>query len=190
MKYIIITIIVLFTISCKAQIISLEQEAQCSESSPCSDYTYAKDINNSLNKYVGIWKGNFDGKMYEIHLKKDLYQDLALSELKRDRIKGRLKITNPNGSILYNTIIEPDDTKTRFNGLGLTSDLKHYMMYFSDDAPRGCINYGTVYLTIKPTTPNVLNIFFTGEYDLVQGECPSTFKTTIPEKKNIYLIKQ
>lgn len=191
MKYLIITIILLFSISCKAQIVSLETAAQCyNDPDNCPEYNYEKDINDTLDKYIGTWKGVYDGKTYEIQFKKSLYQDLTLSDLKRDRIKGRLRIKDVNGNVIYNTINEPDDEKTHFNGLGLSSNLHHYMMFFSGPLTSGCINYGTVYLTIKPATPNILNIFFTGEYDIVEGECPITFKTTIPEKQNIYLTKQ
>lgn len=190
MRYLLL-ITMLFAVSCNAQIVSLETAAQCyNDPDNCPDYNYEKDINNTLDKYIGTWKGIHDGKTYEMQFKKNIYQDLTLSDLKRDRIKGRLRITDITGSIIYNTYSEPDDSKTNFSGLGLASNLQHYMMYFSDDSPKGCINYGTIYLTIKPATPNILNIFFTGEYDIVQGECPNTFKTTIPEKQNIYLSRQ
>lgn len=193
MKYLLL-IITFFTISCKAQIVSLETMAQCRQENPllsCPDnWKYEKDINNSLDKYKGIWKGNYDGKIYEINLKKGLYQDLTLSGRKSDILIGRLRITDMNGSFIYNTFNELDDTKTNFSGLGLASNLQSYMMYFSGETPQGCINYGTVYLRMKPATPNQMSIFYLSDYDTVQGVCPSSFKTTIPEQKPITLTKQ
>lgn len=52
MKYLLF-ILTTFFISCNAQTVSLETEAQCYENSNCPDYNYAKDINNSLQKYLG-----------------------------------------------------------------------------------------------------------------------------------------
>lgn len=193
MKYLLL-ILTLITVSCNAQIVSLETAAQCpNDPDNCPDYTYAKDINNSLDKYIGTWKGSHDGKTYEVQFKKGLYQDLTLSELKRDELVGRIKITSLTGNIpntIFDNFSELDDLKTKFSGLNFSSNLQSYRMYFSGDSPTGCINYGTVYLTIKPATPTKLDIFFAGDYDIVEGECPSTFKTTFPEKQNIILTKQ
>lgn len=196
MKYLILIITLLFTLSCKSQIVSLETMAQCRQENPpiqCPDnWTYEKDVSNSLDKYIGIWKGTYDGKIYEIQLKKGIYQDLTLSERKSDIIVGRLRITT-TGNLpitIFDNFNELDDTKTDFEGLGFASNLQSYSMFFSGPTTSGCINYGKVFLMIKPATANILNIFFDGNYDIVEGECPSSFKTTIPEKQNIYLTKQ
>lgn len=183
-------ILTLLTISCKSQIISLENEAQCLTNPNCPDYTYAKDINNSLDKYIGTWEGIYEGKTYELQLKKGFYQDLTLSVLKRDRLIGRLRIKDSDGNILHNTISEVDDTKTKFSGLGFQSDLKVYNMYFSG-GKLGCIDYGDVYLIIKPATPNQMTMDFLPDNDIVmEGECTDTFVPTLPYRKTIDLIKQ
>lgn len=193
MKFLIL-ITLLLAISCKAQVVSLETIAQCRQETPsitCPDnWIYEKDINNSLEKYIGVWKGTYDEKTYEVQFKKGLYQDLTLSERKSDILVGRLRIKDINNLILYDTFTELDNPKTNFSGLGFASNLQQYMMYFSGESPTGCINYGTVYLNIKLSTPNILNIFYMGDYDIVEGECPSSFKRTFPEKQNISLTKQ
>lgn len=59
----ILLIFTLMIMSCKAQTVSLETVAKCmvqNPSEPCPNFTYAKDINNSLNKYIGTWKGSLD----------------------------------------------------------------------------------------------------------------------------------
>ena len=56
--------------SCKAQIVSLDVMSQCNGTN-CPDYTYVKDTNNRLNKFVGTWKGTYtDGRTYEFHFVK------------------------------------------------------------------------------------------------------------------------
>lgn len=184
-----------YTISCKAQTVSLETIAQCMQENPSfscpNNFNYVKDVNNTLNKYVGIWKGNFNGKTYEINIIKKEFVSVD-GVINEDRLVGRLRITT-TGNVpltIFDNFNEIDDLKTNFEGVGLTSNLQHYMMSFSDSSPKGCINYGKVYFSIKPVNPPTLNIYYIGNHDIVEGECPNTFTTTIPEKQNIYLKKQ
>jgi len=186
MKYLFF-IFTLITVSCKAQTVSLESAAQCRGTGNCPNFKFIKDFNNSLDKYVGTWKGNYNGKTYELNFTKKL--EIG-EDIKKDRLIGRMRIKDSGGNIIYDTFNEPDDMKTNFMGDNFQSDLKCYMIYFVGDTPKGCINYGTVYLTIKPQTPNQMSVFYWGEYDIVEGVCPSGFATTFPEKKNIFLTKQ
>lgn len=154
---------------------------------------YMKDTNNELNDFEGTWKGTYNGRVYELKFNKNLYQDFTGH--KRDRIKGRLRITteSPNGLqglTIFDNFNEPDDEKTRFSGLGFQPDLKSYMMIFSGPFTKGCMNAGTVYLTVKPSAPNQMKIIYLSETDIVVGECPNTFEQTFPEKKTIILTKQ
>lgn len=177
-------------LSCKSQTISLEQAAQCQADPNCPvNYNYVKDINNTLNKYIGIWKGTYDGRVYEIKFNKNLYDDMGM---KRDRITGRLRITIPGNMpiTVFDNFNEPDDAKTHFKGLGLQSHLQAYETYFVGSSPKGCINSGTIYLRISPTNPNEMKIFYWSDMDIVIGECPSTFSQTFPEKQHVTLIKQ
>lgn len=192
MKKILILIISVLAISCKSQTVSLETAAQCNANPNCPDYTYAKDINNSLDKYIGIWKGTFNGKTYEMKFNKNLYDEMGM---KRDRIKGRIKITTIapsglHGLIIYDNFNEPDDSKTLFSGLGFQSNLQSYEMSFSGPSTSGCINSGNIYLRIKSNTPNQMTIFYWSDNDIVIGDCPSTFTQTFPEKQLITLTKQ
>lgn len=187
MKYLFL-LISLFTLSCKAQIISLEVKAQClDDPDNCPNFNYVKDINGSLNKYIGTCKGIYDGLTYEIQFKKGLYEDF---QKKRDIIIGRLQIKDANGNTLYNTLNEPDDNKTKFSGLGFQPDLKAYRIHFSG-GKSGCIDYGSVYLIIKPSTPNHMTLDFVPDSDIViEGECTSSFVPTLPYRKTIDFIKQ
>lgn len=190
MKNIIILITALLAISCKSQIVSLEQAAQCRENPNCSlNYNYVKDINNTLNKYIGTWKGFHNGKVYEMKFNKSLYDDMGM---KKDEITGRLRITtNGNLSIsIFDNFNEPDDTKTRFSGLGLTTDLQGYRMIFAGPVPSGCINHGTISLRIDPSTPNQMKVKYWSYNDIVVGDCPSTFSQTFPEQQEIFLTRQ
>lgn len=190
MKKIFLITLSIFAISCKSQVVSLETAAQCSTSNPCPDYNYAKDINNSLEKYVGTWKGTYNGRQYELKFNKNLYQGFLGN--KRDRIKGRLRITTIGNLplIIFDNYSELDDEKTNFSGLGFQPNLQSYIVHFSGPLTSGCINSGDVYLTINPNTPNQMKIFYWSDKDIVVGDCPSSFTQTFPEKQTIMLTKQ
>lgn len=190
MKNIVTIFLTLLTISCKSQTISLEEAYQCQENPNClMNYNYVKDINNTLNKYIGTWKGVYNGSIYELKFNKSLYDDMGM---KRDILKGRLRILTSGNIplIVFNNFNEPDDKKTRFSGLGLGSNLQTYRMIFGGSSPEGCINYGTVSLRINPSNTNEMRIKYYSNNDIVVGECPSTFSQTFPEQQEIILTRQ
>lgn len=182
-------------ISCKAQnIISLEDAALYPEQADGRtlplNITYVKDVNNSLNKYVGTWSGSYDNKIYEFNFIKQINHGSADGSVRRDRLIGRLKVKNSSGNIIYNSLNESDDLKTKFKGDKLQSDLQAYIMYFQGNTI-GCAEYGAVSLRIKPATPNQMTVFMIPDNDTtVEGMCPPNFQPTIPYLKTIYLIKQ
>jgi len=192
MKKIFLILILLFAITCKSQVVSLEEAAQCIANPSCPDYNYSKDINNSLQKYVGTWKGSHNGTTYEMKFVKGFWEDLGM---KSDDLKGRIRITNPSSNgfpslIIFDNFNESDDSKTSFFGLGFQPDLQAYRMYFNGSSPQGCINYGKVFLRINPNAPNQMTIFYWSDMDIVVGDCPPTFQQTFPEKQVINLTKQ
>lgn len=187
MKNLLVIILALLSISCNAQIISLESFAQCSATSNCPNFNYIKDTNNSLDKNVGTWKGTYNGKTYELQFKKVLYEDFGI---KSDILKGRMRIKDSNGNIIYDTFNEPDDTKTKFSGFGFQPNLKYYMMHFVGNSPFACGEMGYVYLGIKPETPNIMTIKMIQDADIVWGECPSSYQPTIPYTEFVSLTRQ
>jgi hypothetical protein len=186
MKYLFFAL-TLFTASCSAQTVSLETAAQCRATSNCPNFTYIKDSSNSLDKYAGTWKGNYNGKIYEFNFIKKL--NLG-EDIKKDKLIGRMKVTDSNGNIIYNTFNETDDTKTKFRGDNFQPDLKAYMMNFIGNSEFACGEQGIVYLRIKPETPNKMSVLMLQDADITWGECPPNYQPTIPYKKSISLVKQ
>jgi len=191
---IIFAICILSVISCKAQnTISLEQAAVYPEQPDGRmlppNTTYLKDINNSLNKYVGMWKGNFNGKTYEFKFIKQINYGSPDGNIRRDRLIGRIRIKDSNGTIIFNNFNEPNDNETFFFGTNFQPNLEAYMVYFVGRSE--CVEYGNVYLRMLPSTPNQMTVFFHPDNDInVEGSCPTDFQPTIPYQKTIYLTKQ
>ena len=163
---------ILFTVSCKSQTVSLETAAQCMQENPpfpCPNFTYVKDINNSLNKYVGTWEGSLNGKNYEFKF---------------------IKKENVGEDIKDDSFTEADDDKTHFFGTNFQPDLKAYIVYFHGPSI-GCAEYGDVYLRIQPTTPDQMTAIMIPDNDTtIEGKCPINFQPTIPYEQLIHLIKQ
>ncbi|OCK51917.1 hypothetical protein BA768_14425 [Chryseobacterium sp. CBo1] len=169
----------------------MEEAAQCRDNPNCPrNFIYVKDINNTLDKYVGIWKGSYNGRTYEIKFNKYLYEDFT--GFKRDRIKGRLRIITTGNLPLtiFDNFNELDDNKILFSGLGLTTNLQSYEMHFSGPYTKGCMNSGSIFLKINPSTPNQMTIIYWSDKDIVVGDCPSTFTTTFPQQQEILLTRQ
>jgi hypothetical protein len=187
MKNIFFIILTIFTTALNAQIVSLETLAQCrSNNQTCPSYTYVKDINGLLNKYAGTWKGSLDGKTYEINIIKKENVPIEFSNTTWDMLIGRVKITDSNGSVLFNNFNKTDNDASL--GYNFQKDLKLYLMNFSG-GKSGCIDIGFMYMGIKPETPNKMTINFHPDYDIVTQDC-SNFKTTMPTNNIIHLTKQ
>ncbi|WEK69137.1 MAG: hypothetical protein P0Y62_14955 [Candidatus Chryseobacterium colombiense] len=174
--------------SCKAQTITLQQLSECqADLYPCPNYTNAKDIDNLLGKFVGIWKATYaDGRTYEFHFTKKI-DDGELNERKWDILIGRMLIKKDDGTILENSISALDD-KTHFNGFFFDKSLSKYQMYYSGNAD--CNDKGYVYLSFPDSNNlNQMRLVFMQDMDII-ASCPSGYKTVMPDAKDIILTKQ
>ncbi|MGE8433876.1 DUF6705 family protein [Chryseobacterium joostei] len=182
----IILIFILGTISCKAQVISLEQVSQC-ENGNCPQYTSIKDVNNRLDKYVGTWKGSYtDGRSYEFQfIKKTDYSRWGCKP--RDLILGRIQIKKADGTLILNNL-NASDSNASIKGLEFDKNLIKYQMYYSGNAE--CNDKGYVYLFFPdPNNLNQMKLTFMQELDIIVS-CPSGYKTLMPDAKAIMLTKQ
>jgi len=75
---------------------------------------YFKDLDGELNKYIGIWKGNWNGKTVFLELKKVKYQ---MDDIFIDRILGERKIVSANGNIEIDRISNFDNEHPEFRGM-------------------------------------------------------------------------
>jgi hypothetical protein len=55
--------------SCKAQIIPIEEHREYKENeTEIPDGSYLKDVNDILPKFIGTWVGSYDSKTYEFKM--------------------------------------------------------------------------------------------------------------------------
>ncbi|SHH71904.1 hypothetical protein SAMN05421866_3505 [Chryseobacterium oranimense] len=187
-------LLLLGIISFKAQVIgTLEQFEECQKrpnrDEGCPDLdniTYVKDTNNRLNQFVGIWKGTYNGKQYEIHFEKQLQWG---EDIKWDRIFGRIIIKDNSGNIIYNSLNKSLTEAGLLRGGNFQNRV--YVMHFVGNYD--CLESGNVFIETRINNPNEMTLFYSQDKDglLNPAKCPnfSTFVPLLPTDK-ITLIKQ
>ncbi|WP_312090956.1 DUF6705 family protein [Chryseobacterium sp.] len=108
MKQILFLLLIIAT-TCKAQIYPLNTRI-----SDLPLNAYVKDIDGELDKYVGLWKGNWNGKTIYIEMKKVKYN---YDEYYKDMILGERKIVNSNGVVEIDRIKSFDYDSPEFKGI-------------------------------------------------------------------------
>jgi len=184
---IIYTLLILGIVSCKAQTITLKQLSECQNGLyPCPSYTNAKDTDNLLEKFVGIWKGTYtDGRTYEFRFTKKS-DDGEPNERKWDILIGKMVVKTSNGNVLYNSLNNND--LNSIGGFYFDKELKKYQMSYTANAD--CNDGGYVYLSFPDSNNlNQMKLVFMQDMDII-ASCPNGYKTVITDAKAIMLTKQ
>ena len=189
-RTVIMMFMILSSLYCKAQVIlSIEEYNKC-KSTTCGQTTdYVKDINGTLNKYVGTWKGTDDNKTYEIIVTKTtISHDMHIRIFKFDALLIRYKITDSNGKVLVTTKTLADNNSYVIKGLGFTKQGSYKLGFRGTD--NNSKNEGYILLNVYN---NKLDFFFYPELDMHVRDEPDYFPDkpyTFPREKSISLTKQ
>jgi len=101
---------------CNAQIYPLNTSP-----SDIPSNAYIKDTNNELDKYVGMWKGVWNGKILFLELRKiKTYSSIPndTHPYYKDRILGERKVIASNGTVEIDRITNFDIQSPEFSGIG------------------------------------------------------------------------
>ncbi|WP_419870601.1 DUF6705 family protein [Chryseobacterium sp. CT-SW4] len=115
MRNVILIILTIFSFCLKAQEYPLNTNP-----SDIPNNAYLKDMNNELDKYVGLWKGNWDGKTLYVQLKKMKYYFSIPGDnhpYYSDVIFGERKIIASNGTIEIDRITNFGDQGAEIRGV-------------------------------------------------------------------------
>ncbi|WP_419870600.1 DUF6705 family protein [Chryseobacterium sp. CT-SW4] len=116
MKNLFLIILTIFSFCLKAQEYPLNTSP-----SDIPDNAYLKDMNNELDKYVGLWKGTWNGKTLYIQFKKVKdYSSIPgdTHPYYKDRIFGERKIIAADGTVEIDRITNFDNSNPEFSGIG------------------------------------------------------------------------
>ncbi len=161
MKTIVFLLLILAT-SCKAQIYPLNTGI-----SDLPPNAYLKDLNNELDKYVGLWKGNWNGKTLYLELKKVKYHyEDNNYPLFVDMILGERKIINANGNVEIDRIANFDLTSPEIRGMfyDVNGDIN-----FRFSPKNMCLKQALLY--IKSFTNNQMTLHFEYEPSRYDPNC-------------------
>lgn len=169
-KLVLLGCLLIIAMSCKAQqIVPLEKTIEYKLSGGIPDGIYLKDINNLLPKYMGTWKGTFEGKNYTFIITQFKDDFLGISV---DELLIRYLITTSNGTVIEDTRSLPDTSPNVILGDYFSKGATYYVLnYFGNNS--GCGQQGTVYIRMKNTVNTEMSLTFEPNKILLTEEsCP------------------
>ncbi|AUS04721.1 hypothetical protein [Pseudotamlana carrageenivorans] len=128
----ILTLTFLVALGCKVQqcIVPLEEfwikGGEFIEENDC----YAKDVNDILGKYVGVWRGDYNNKSYEFMIAKET-DNKFVSDFKIDILLMKYLIKDSSGRTIENTTLLPDDDSLVIWGMYPSRYNKAYTLYYN-----------------------------------------------------------
>lgn len=166
---------------CSQQIWSLEQygEAVSNKADYPEDVTYYKDINNSLDQFLGTWLGIQNGNTitFEITEATQEWYDGVLI----DRALIRYKIVNPQGVELVNTLNYPNDAGAIIEGEYIIGSA--YTLYYcyghdliNPNMPMNCGTSGDIVIKVGRTLSGAIfmSVYLDSDTEVyVMEECPN-----------------
>lgn len=95
---------------------------------------YYKDLDGELDQYVGIWKGNWEGKTLFLQLRKIKDKSLVGNDgnyFYSDQIVGERKIISPSGIVEVDKISNLNEDSSEFLGMfGQKNDFAQKFLLF------------------------------------------------------------
>ncbi|AYN05474.1 DUF6705 family protein [Flavobacterium sp. 140616W15] len=188
-KIIIIGVLIACTLSCKAQsIVPIEKLAEYmrEEKDVPESVTYLKDVNGIRDNYIGTWKGNYNGKNYELVFKKRTTSDDRITE---DGLIMRYLITDASGAILEDTRAEPDDSPYTAKSYYFA---KNYFVLTYGGRQYQCGQGGELFVLLtKKTNNTAIELFLTPRQDFIlEQNCPNGAAPQLFPKTKMTLTKQ
>ncbi|MCL1672192.1 DUF6705 family protein [Elizabethkingia ursingii] len=171
-NFIIISAVLTFSISCHSQTRGLSEAAISTNNAIANNViqntSYLKDVDNSLNKFEGIWKGEYNGKVYEFRLVKKIKYG---ENPQKDIILGRFEVKDSSGTIIYSTL-NNSDVEAGLKGINFQSGNKIYHLNYTESR-NGCGKSGVAYIYFKdPNDLKTLSLGFMSDGDImVKGKC-------------------
>lgn len=194
MKKVVFTVCFLATICLPAQILPVEDLNEVTGTSveeQIQGIRHIKDVNGVLDKYVGTWKGTFDGKQIELVITKltrdytEYVQSYHEGTLLWDELMVKHKITQSNGDVIQNTLDVPEDNpetmmKYKFYDVN-TYTFEYYGVNYR------CGDNGILFMRYRNETTITLRYLLRGSTD---SSCTGQVERTIPISTTIVLSKQ
>lgn len=187
-KIISILVLIVNTISCKAQQVPLNTNM---EDIPINGYV--KDFDNELNPYVGTYKANYKGNEITLFITKEIDRPTKLmnKNFYNDVLSIRYIIKNSSGMILQNTKDMNLNDQTRFKILSMGTMPELGKIALDYDGTNCGVGWGQIDLK-KLNTTQISWDYYPNNRILTDANCPPGTDTTVylPNTKGLVFTKQ
>jgi hypothetical protein len=174
-KIILISLLTLSVLSCKAQqIVPIEEQGHYTKE--LSDGAYIKDVNNVLGKFVGTWKGTYNNKNYEFRVVRFTKNFLGI---KKDLLLIRYKIADTNNVVLEDTTTLPNDSMFVIKGSYYDTTDGGYVLYYQGRL-HNCGQNGNVFISTYGTNDSKLQLFLAVDGEMY--DCTTPAQQILPTK--------
>lgn len=152
-------------VACQAQkVIPIEKEWEFLNSLPqgedAPDGTYYKDTNHVLDKYVGMWKGSYKNKVYDIKVRKESREFLGVE---RDALLLNYEILNSSTK----------NSKGEIKGFGFTKDNNTIYEAYYAGKDAACGDSGTIFIDINKDKKTMSLYVLPSEALINDEKCPN-----------------
>lgn len=166
-KILFIIILLIVTISCKAQIYPLRTYYEIPENS------YLKDTNNELQYYVGTWKCEWNNKITYIYVKKLTNKYISSVSEYRDILIAKYKVVtnSPNQLqpiVLFDNTTSSDENAVLLGTFFRKQDDKYYMIYSDKEM---CGRWGDVLVNFTDSTKTKLQWKYMPSENWLDTDC-------------------
>ncbi|RZJ72056.1 MAG: hypothetical protein EOO47_22685 [Flavobacterium sp.] len=151
------------------------------------DITYIKDIDNELDKFVGVWKGSINNRNYELSvIKRTSYKRYVDAEKNWDLLKVWVTVKDNIGNVIFTNTNKPEKSNG-FSGDNFQTGTNIYRLNFTGN----CYNdSGNAFLSINQTTGK-MRLQYNILPDIKSDDCPNGFVPVLPTNdEGVTLTKQ
>ncbi len=150
------------------------------------DITYVKDVDNELNKFIGVWTGFYANKNYEFtFVKHTAYKFKTTDDISFDLLMCMVTVKDNTNNVIYTNTNKPTGLKG-FTGENFQMNTDVYNLNFTGN----CYNEsGTVFIYLNAL--GKMSLSFAISPDLKSNDCPNGFTPVLPlVPDHVLLTKQ
>ena len=190
MKYTIsLLLCIAFTISCKAQIIPIENTNEYEDEYEFAEGTYFKDVNGKLANFYGHWKSIDapDGKQLDVYISE--YVETDIVGVIYDGVVLRYTLRDSSGDIIFSTENLPEDSPYVSSGGSFLSNKRSFSVYYQGEES-SCGQNGLLYFAVYSTDNNKMGFGYSVEDERDIFNCPDGVDQVMPFGEAIIMERQ
>ncbi len=180
----------IFTISCKAQIIPVENGSDYDSEHEFAEGTYFKDVNGLISEFYGHWKSVNapDGKQIDLYISP--YTKTDMLGIIYDGVVLKYTLKNDQGTIIYSTVNQTLDSPYVSRGGYFLNNKRTYSVFYQGEQSV-CGQNGQLHFAIKENmNRNFMGFGYSvdGEQDIIY--CPNGAEQVMPFGVSIVMVRQ